>query len=125
MSEQLQHTAECAVHSPTCRPCSCELETRMRDTVEIARRNVAPIVARELATERLSAPPADDLVTRLRDHMNDVGSRRTAKINVKQAKSTTAVEFRCSDHNWVGTVPCPNCSSEFFTGRVFIGRDKT
>lgn len=33
----MNHTDDCAVHSPTLRPCSCGLETRMRDEITALR----------------------------------------------------------------------------------------
>lgn len=35
------HTADCAVHSPTLRPCSCRLETRLRERAQKAEADLA------------------------------------------------------------------------------------
>ena len=46
--EKYFHTTDCAVHSPTLRPCSCGLETRLRSALDALRARV-----RELGGESL------------------------------------------------------------------------
>ena len=77
-----RHTNECAVHSPILRPCSCGLETRLRDLLTAANARIAELEAVVELYGRL----IDDLIQGL----NNIAGNRTFMLDLLRSAKEIA-----------------------------------